>query len=69
MDDLDFKLYLMADLKYKKEHFQLEESKLYPENWFSSFNYKLKNEIISEALKRKVLVKDTSIYRKNKQKS
>lgn len=65
MDDLDYKLYVLADLKYKKEHVQLDDSELYPEDWFSSSNYKLKNEMIGEALKRKVLVRDTSIYKKN----
>lgn len=67
MDDLDYKLYLLADLKYKKEHNDLEDTELYPDDWFSSSNYKIKNEIIGEALKRKVLVKDTSIYKKTKQ--
>ncbi len=67
MDDLDYKLYLLADFKYKKEHNGLEDTELYPDDWFSNSNYRMKNEMISEALKRKVLVKDTSMYKKTKQ--
>ena len=62
MDELDYNLYVIAELSYKKEHPEIKEDDLYPANWYSINNYKLKNEIIAEAIQKKVLVKDTPKY-------
>ena len=62
MDDLDYKLYVIAEINYKKAHPDMDESNLYPNDWYSFSNYKLKNEIIAEALRENKLVKDTEKY-------
>ena len=62
MDELDYKLYVLAELSYKKAHPEIDENELYPLDWYSFNNYKLKNEIIAEAIKEKKLVKDTPKY-------
>ncbi len=62
MGELDYKLYVIAELNYKKAHPDMSEEALYPEDWYSITNYKLKNEIIAEAIRNKVLIKDTEKY-------
>jgi hypothetical protein len=62
MDDLDYKLYVLAELSYKKEHPEIPEEDLFPIGWYSTENYKLKNEIIAEALREKILVENTKKY-------
>lgn len=62
MDELDYKLYVLAELNYKKAHPGMSEEELYPTDWFSINNYKLKSEIIAEAIKENVLVQDTKRY-------
>ena len=62
MDELEYKLYVLAELNYKKEHPDKKEEDLYPFDWFSINNYRLKNEIIAEALKNGKLIKDTQKY-------
>ena len=63
MDDLDYKLYVLAELSYKKEHPELKEGQLFPIGWYSNNNYKLKNEIIAEAIKNKTIIENTPKYR------
>lgn len=62
MNELDYKLYVLAELSYKKAHPETNEELLYPEGWYAINNYRLKNEIIAEALREKVLIKDTQRY-------
>ncbi len=62
MNELDYKLYVLAELSYNKQHPNLKEEELYPLDWYSFNNYKLKNEIIAEALREKKLIKDTQKY-------
>lgn len=59
-----FDLYTLATLSYEK-HFKdrvenIEE--LYPEDWHEKKNYKLKIEIITQAIKENKLISDTSKY-------
>lgn len=61
MDDMDLNLYVLAELHYMKEH-EGEEG-IFPADWYSTRNYKLKTEIIAEAVKKKIKVKDTDLYR------
>lgn len=61
-DDLDYRLYVLAEIAYEKEHQELSEEDMFPIDWYSINNYKVKIEIIEEALKRKVLIKDTERY-------
>ena len=67
MDDLDYKLYVLAELNYKKSNSGVLEENLYPDDWFSINNYRLKNEIIAEAIRDKKLVKDTLKYQQAKE--
>ena len=54
----DFDLYVLAELNYDK-------AKLgdIPEIWYNSKNYKLKVEIIAEALEKHVKIEDTDLYK------
>ena len=62
--DKDYNLYLLAELTYKSEHKDIEEDILFPTNWYSINNYKLKIEIIDEALEKNIYIKDTKSYQK-----
>lgn len=63
MQDKD--LYVIAVLRYKKENLNLNYDELFPAGWDSSNNYHLKIEIIAEAIKNQVLIKDTDLYQKS----
>ena len=61
-EDLDYNLYVLAEIAYKKEHENLSDDDLFPFDWYSIRNYKLKVEIISEAIKEKKLIFETKLY-------
>ncbi len=62
MDELDLNLYVMAELRYKHEHPDVNEDNLFPIDWYSNKNYKLKTEIIAEAIKNKITIEETNLY-------
>lgn len=62
MDEMDYRLYVLAEINYKKAHPEIKEDDLFPIDWYNSNNYKLKNEIIAEAIKEKKLIEETSKY-------
>ena len=62
MDEDDYKLYLLAELCYKKEHSDKKEEELFPSDWYSIKNYKTKTEIIGEALKNNIEITETQRY-------
>ena len=62
-DDLDYNLYVLAEIAYQKEHEGLRDEELFPFDWYSITNYKSKVEIIGEALKENILIKDTKLYK------
>lgn len=62
-DDLDYKLYVLAEITYKKENEDKSEEELFPFDWYSIKNYKYKVEIIGEALKKNILIKETELYK------
>jgi hypothetical protein len=62
MDDLDYKLYVLAELSYKKEHPEINEEDLFPKDWYSTRNYKLKSEIIAKALNNNILIEQVEEY-------
>ena len=62
MDEDDYKLYVLAELCYKKEHKDINEEELFPNDWYSSKNYKLKTEIIAEALNSNKKVEEVDKY-------
>ncbi len=60
MDQLDYNLYIIAEVNYKKKN--EGKNNIFPEDWYSSQNYKLKTEIIAEALKKDILIQNTELY-------
>ena len=59
-----FELYTLAELAYNKHFEKIVEDKenLYPLGWYERNNYKLKIEIITEAIKNNILIEDTQKY-------
>ena len=66
-DELDYFLFLQAELAYQHAHEDMDEEDLYPFSWYSASGYKFRTEIIAEALEKGVLVQDTELYRKASQ--
>ena len=62
MDD-EYKLYVLAEINYKNKFKDLEEDELFPSDWYSSNNYKLKIDIILESLKTNKLIRETEKYK------
>lgn len=60
MTEEDLNLYIMAELTYKKKHGNKDN--LFPVDWYSSKNYKLKIEIIAEAIKNNIEIENTNLY-------
>lgn len=60
MDELDLNIYAIAELRYKEEH--INEENIFPVDWYSSKNYKLKTEIIAQAIKNKTTIENTELY-------
>ena len=63
MDEMDLKLYVIAELNYKKRH--NNQKNIFPNNWYSNKNYKLKTEIIAEAIKKNIKIEETDLYINN----
>lgn len=61
MQDKD--LYVIAVMRYKEANPNQKEENLFPMDWDMNNNYRLKIEIISEAISNQVLIKDTEIYK------
>lgn len=63
---MDYKeLYILMELNYLKENNRTPEQNnddLFPINWYKIKDYKLKTEIIYEAIKEKVKIEDTKKY-------
>ena len=62
MEDSDYKLYVLAEIAYKRENQDLDENTIFPQDWYSMRNYKSKVEIIAEALNNKCLIAETQKY-------
>ena len=64
MDDKLFRLYTLAIMNYEKKFVSrvnnIEE--LYPKKWNDDKDYKVKINIIGEAIKNNILIKDTKLY-------
>ena len=61
-EDEDYKLYVLAEITYTKENENVDEKELFPSDWYSISNYKVKVEIIAEALNNKCLIAETQKY-------
>lgn len=60
MTEDDLNLYVIAEHTYEKKH--ENEDNLFPVDFYSSKNYKLKIEIITEAIKKGIRIEDTDLY-------
>ena len=58
MDDVDYELYIPAELNY--DNASLGDL---PINWYNSKDYKLLCEIIAEALEKNINVEQTDLYK------
>lgn len=61
-DDKD--LYTIAVLRYKEENPNLDLDNLFSSDWNLNKNYKLKIEIIAEAIQNGITVEETDTYQK-----
>ena len=62
----DKNIYVMIELRYLKENnrnINDNNSDLFPQNWYKINDYKLKTEIIYEAIKNKKKIKETNKYK------
>ena len=62
MDNELFKLYVLAELSYKKHFNNLNDDDLFPSGWYGNKNYRKKIEIICEAIKTNTLIVNTKSY-------
>ena len=60
----DKDLYTLAVLSYKKETPNLDLDNLFSSDWNLNKNYKLKIEIIAEAIQNGITVEETDTYQK-----
>ena len=57
-----YNLYILSDLVYRKEFKNIKEE-LYPYEWYGINNYKLKIEMINDAIKNNILISYTKKYK------
>lgn len=57
-------LYTLAEMRYQDHFKNVDSEDLYPSNWYLNKNYKLKIEIIAEAIKNDTLIVNTKSYLK-----
>ena len=62
-DELDYDVYVLSEIAYKDKHNLESDESLFPENWYSSKNFKLKTEIIAEALDNDTTIEQTELYK------
>ena len=64
---VDKEMYILMEINYLKENNRSVDDNnidLFPFDWYKIDNYKLKTEILYEAIKKKVKVIDTDGYNK-----
>lgn len=61
-----FELYTLAELSYENHFKNMLKStdELYPDGWYENKNYKVKIEILYEAISTSTLIVDTQGYQK-----
>ena len=62
-DDALYIFYVLAEIAYLKEHEDLDTNELFPADWYSISNYQVKTEIIAQAIKNKILISETELYK------
>lgn len=64
MEDELFKLYALAEMRYQEHFKNYSQDDLYPPSWYQNKNYKLKIEIIVEAIQTNTLIINTKSFSK-----
>ena len=61
MNKEHFKLYIIAEMNYvnKLKNYYIE---IFPNDWLTIKDYKLKIKIISDCIKNNILIKDSKFY-------
>lgn len=54
--DEDFKLCILAEVNYKKKHPDKTDEELFPMEWYTNYNYKLKADILLTAIMENKLI-------------
>ena len=62
-NETEYDLYVLSEIAYTNKHKLENEDELFPDGWYSSKNYKLKIQIIGEALEKDIDVKETDAFR------
>ena len=70
MDNIEENIYVLMETTYidnqtKKDELNTDRDNLFPDNWYLIKNYKLKTEILTEAIDKNILVKDTNKYKES----
>ena len=67
MNKEHFKLYVIAEMNYINK-FKNYYQEVFPNDWFTIKDYKLKIKILSECIKNNILIKDSELYIQTKEK-
>ena len=67
-DNLELDLYILTENSYvkkmkEKDPLNFNEKDIFPYDWYKYTNYKEKIEILTEAIDKNILIKDTSKYK------
>ena len=67
MENIEYNIYVLMETRYidiQKEKDELNNSRddLFPDNWYMSKDYKLKTEILTEAIDNNITIKETKKY-------
>ena len=70
MNEMEYNIYVLMETSYKdkqkeKDILNTNEDDLFPKDWYLSKDYKLKTEILAEAIDKNILVKDTNKYKES----
>lgn len=58
-------LYIIAELRYIEDNKDIDSDNLFPIGWYINGDYKLKIMILSEAIKKHILITGTDLYINN----
>ena len=62
MKDDIYSLYVLGEMYYKRKNITVKEEDLFPADWYSFNNYRAKIDVLAEATKNGILIKDTKKY-------
>lgn len=62
--ELDYRLYVLSELAYAREHPGIDHDHLFPIWWYSIASYHRRIDVIAEALKKGITVQETEGFQK-----